>query len=92
MMTPQQIELARHALGLPNKRKMTFRNHYVTAKDGDDYLTWCQMVEAGDARGRNGSALSGGDPVFWLTEQGARAALKHGEHLDPEDFPLRRAE
>ena len=42
------------------------------------------MIEDGVARGVK---LSHGNPVFWLTRQGAELALKPGESLDPGDFP-----
>jgi len=45
------------------------------------------MVEAGHAKRRKGGQLTGGDDLFLLTMTGARAALKPGERLDPEDFP-----
>lgn len=85
-MTPAQIELARHALGLPNKRRQSYRNHYVVGP-GKDFDEWQAMVGEGNARTHSGSVLSGGDPIFWLTKAGATAALKSGERLDPEDFP-----
>lgn len=88
-MTPRQIELARHALGLDGKRKMSYRNHFVTGPGpgNDDHPQWLAMVEAGDAVKRRGSVLTGGDDLFRLTLQGARAALCGKERLNPEDFP-----
>ncbi len=91
-MTPEQIELARHALGLPNKTLQSYRNHFVAGEGHSDHTDWCAMVEAGHARSRPGSQLTGGDPVFWLTREGAELALKKGERLDPEDFPKALAE
>jgi hypothetical protein len=85
-MTPEQIELARHALGLPNKRRQSYRNHFVAGEGHADYIAWCDMVEHGFARGKKGSPLTGGDPVFWLTPAGASLALRQRERLDPEDF------
>lgn len=87
-MSPEQIELARHALGLPNARRRSFRNHFVVGPGHSDFDNWTQMVAAGNARHRAGSPLSGGDDVFWLTTQGATAALKRGERLDPENFSV----
>lgn len=86
-MTPAQIELARHALGLGNGRRVSYRNHFVTGPDGDDFADWMAMVEAGNAKRHAGHPLAGGDDMFWLTHQGAKAALKRGERLDPHDFP-----
>lgn len=86
-LTEIQRELARHALGLPNKRKTTYRNHFVTGEGSTDYPHWTAMVEAGAAKRRDGSDLTGGDDLFWLTREGAEAALRKGEKLSAEDFP-----
>ncbi|PXW75938.1 hypothetical protein C7451_106102 [Blastomonas natatoria] len=87
-MTSEQIELARHALGLDGQRKRSYRNRYVTGPGGSDHPAWLAMVEAGDAKKRDGSTLPfGGDDIFWLTRQGAEKALRKGEKLCPEDFP-----
>lgn len=85
-MTPQQRDLARHALGLPNQRRQSNRNHFVTGEGSDDYHAWKQMVENGHAKRRAGSPLTGGDDLFWLTRQGAEQALDRGERLDPGAF------
>ncbi|ABN78396.1 hypothetical protein Rsph17029_3300 [Rhodobacter sphaeroides ATCC 17029] len=90
-MNPRQIELARHALGLPNRRGQSYRNHFVTGPGAADYDEWEAMVADGLAKKHRASALSGGDPVFILTPKGATAALKRGERLDPEDFPAQVA-
>lgn len=80
-------DLARHALGLPNKRKQSYRNHYVTGEGCADWELWNGMVAQGLATRRKGSQLTGGDDIFRLTSEGAKAALNKGERLDPEDFP-----
>ena len=85
-MTPEQRELARHALGLPNARNQSYRNHFVTGEGSSDFEHWCAMAAAGLARRRAGCALTGGDELFWLTFKGATDALEPGEQLDPEDF------
>jgi hypothetical protein len=86
-VTPTQIELARHALGLTNGRRVSYRNHFVAGPGHSDFDDWSAMAAAGDARTLADSPLSGGDLVFWLTRQGAEKALRHGERLDPHDFP-----
>ena len=86
-MEPSHIELARHALGLPNARRRSYRNHYVCGEGGADYLAWQEMVANEFARRKNGAPISGGDDIFWLTPKGAKLALQKGERLDPEDFP-----
>lgn len=86
-MTPAQIDLARHALGLPNNRRRSYRNRFVTGEGCADHVEWTAMVAGGFAQRRAGSELTGGNDFFWLTRNGAEAALKPGERLDPEDFP-----
>jgi hypothetical protein len=85
-MTPTQRELARHALGLPNKMRMSYRNRFVAGHDHEDYHDWCEMCAAGWAERRGPINSYGGDDLFWLTESGARLALNKGEKLDAEDF------
>lgn len=86
-LTPRQRELARHALGLPNKMKMSYRNRFVAGVGHQDYDEWLKMVAQENAAVRPGNTLPyGGDDLFWLTPQGARFALKKYERLDQEDF------
>ena len=86
-MTPEQVELARHALGLPNNRRKSYRNHFVAGPGHSDYDSWQAMVAAGHAGRTPGSQLTGGDDCFWLNLEGAKMALRPGERLSPEDFP-----
>lgn len=90
-MTPKQIELARHALGLKEGRTVSYRNHFVTDEcpGNQDHAEWMQMVARGDAIRRKGNPITGGMDCFYLTRGGAEAALKPNEQLDPEDFPDR---
>jgi hypothetical protein len=81
-MTPEQTELARHALGLPNREKRSYRNYYI-----GEHAAWEAMVAAGLARKSPRLPLSGGYIAYWLTKPAAEAALLKGERLDPEDFP-----
>ena len=88
-LTARQRALARHALGLPNRTKKSYRNRFVAGVDHVDFGEWMQMVTDANAGRRAGTSLHyGGDDLFWLTEQGARQALNKGERLDPEDFSL----
>lgn len=80
-MTPEQKTLARHALGLPNKDKRSYRNRYYT---GPADQCWDAMFAADEA---GMEILGSGRRWFWLTHKGARAALEPGESLCPEDFP-----
>lgn len=85
-MTTKQRELARHALGLPNQKKTSYRNHFVCGPGHDDYEDWLWMAQSGLAKHRNMDEISGGDEVFWLTREAALEALDRGEKLYFEDF------
>lgn len=83
-LTPDQRELARHALGLGRKRK-SYRNNFA-AEPGTPYFdVWQSMCAAGLAQ--RGGTRPGGLVPFRLTRAAAEAALGPGESLDPEDFP-----
>jgi carotenoid cleavage dioxygenase-like enzyme len=71
--------MARHALGLTEGRRKSYRNRYVAGIGTDAEERWDDLVRRGLAQ-RDGGC-------FRLTEEGARAALNNGEKLDPEDFP-----
>ena len=84
-LTPTQIELARHALGLPNRNHTSYRNRFVACIGHDNHSDWLAMTDAGLAK-RFSMALYGVDDLFMLTRTGAEAALRPGESLDSEDF------
>lgn len=86
-MTEKQIALARHALGLSDRNKVSYRNRFVAGPGHKEYADWMAMVSAGQAKMVDGKSISFCGDLFWLTAEGARLALKPGESLDPEDFP-----
>lgn len=73
-MTPEQREVMRHALGL-TRGSREYRNHFVTGPGSTDYPHCEALVQAGLMRRYEGHALSGGDPIYSVTEAG-RAALR----------------
>lgn len=85
-MTPRQIELARHALGLPNRDRKSHRNRFIAGYGHADYPDWIAMVASGDAI-RFTCQIYGGDDYFYLTAIGARSVLLPREKLSKEDFP-----
>lgn len=81
-LSAKQLDLARHALGLVNRNRRSYRNHYVGEESA------CrEMVAMGAARAWEPSEITGGMPLFRLARAGAEAALRPGETLDPEGFP-----
>lgn len=78
-MTPTQRALARHALGLPNENRRSYRNRYIST-GGDYYFVWTDLVSEGLAFRRDRDC-------FGLTLAGAKFALDPGETLYLEDFP-----
>lgn len=85
-MTPKQVELARHALGLKERSGRSYRNRFWAGEGHSDFPDWLAMVEAGDAVRQQTSASVNND-LFYLTRKGAEKALLPREKLDPEDFP-----
>lgn len=81
-MSTDEIATARRALGLPNRHKRSYRNHFC----GLSHPDWEAMTERGLATVRR-SAEAGGYHTWRLTRAGAEAALLPGEALCPEDFP-----
>lgn len=73
-MTENQRDIMRHALGY-GSRNPGYRNHFCTGPGSTDYPHCEALVEAGMMSRREGSALSGGDYVYHVTDAG-RAALK----------------
>jgi hypothetical protein len=85
-LSARQVDLARHALGLPNERRRSYRNRFCCGPGHADYEEWRAMVIAGAAR-QFPLTARGRDSLFALTETGARITLRPGEALDDEDFP-----
>jgi hypothetical protein len=82
-MSPEQRELARHALGLPNDRRRSYRNRYHAPPGSDSWHAWAKLCDAGWAVFERGNR----NDFFSLTRSGAEAVLRPGETLDLEDFP-----
>lgn len=87
-MTPEERAVARHALGLPNDRRVSYRNHFVAEEGTADFDLWRTMVERGLARQHRGSVLTGGAPLFMLTRAGGDRAIDQGEGLGDRHFPF----
>lgn len=78
-----RFEMMRHALGVHaysfhkskggTRYKKPYRNHFVAG--GDDQAKWDQLVAEGFATKRVGNELTGGDPVYYVTDAGREVAL-----------------
>lgn len=70
-------EMMRHALGVQKRGERwtkPYRNRYVAG--GDSVPAWEELVTRGFARkAREGSDLTGGDPLYVVTDEGRRHAL-----------------
>ena len=89
-MTEEQRASARHALGLPNQKNTTYRNHFCIAVGGDGYAGWENLVARGLAVKAVGGENWCGD-FFYLTLEGARAVLLPEEHISREDAEKMRS-
>lgn len=72
-MNIEQHDILRHALGLGRSAR-EYRNHFVTGPGSTDYPHCEELVKAGLMTRREGSHLSGGDPIYVVTEAGRIAA------------------
>lgn len=88
-MNAEQKRMARHALGLPNNTRRSYRNHYVIGPGAPDHAEWSGLVSKGMAEMSEGKPRETGHRMdcFFLTRAGAEAALEGKEKLCPEDFP-----
>jgi hypothetical protein len=74
-MNSEQHDILRHALGL-GRGSREYRNHFVTGPGSSDYANCEDLVGAGLMTKRPGHGLSGGDPVYIVTEAGKMAARR----------------
>lgn len=82
-MNHLQRKMARSALGLGTDSKRSYRNRYFASPDSPQAEEWDALCRAGLAcREKGGGRLA----HFYLTDEGAQAALDPGDSLDPEDF------
>lgn len=87
-LTPRERELARHALGLPNRRSLGYGGRVFAFDRSADNAALVEMARRGLARLlKYRTGKSGLQYCYCLTLAGALAALEPGETLDEEDFP-----
>jgi hypothetical protein len=95
-ITETQRNLARHALGFPNKKNTSFRNRFCIGKGGDGYEDWEDLVSKGLAIkcvGADHGRPWGDSDMFYLTLEGALMVRGPKEHISREDAAdMRRRE
>lgn len=86
-MDAKQLHILQHSLGLDEYgRGNPYRNHFVTGEGSKDHADCVALVDLGFMTRRSGSALSGGDDVFTVTEAG-RAAVVARSPAPPKVSP-----
>lgn len=86
VLSAEEKRHIRHALGLdnPSSRGCSYRNRFYASEDSPAEKLFSGLCARGAAEKRR----SDGPLIrYKITLAGARAALKLGERLDPEDFP-----
>lgn len=74
-MIHEQRDILRHALGLGRSNR-EYRNHFVTGPGSTDYPHCEALVESGMMRRYEGCPLTGGDPMYIVTDAGKKEARK----------------
>jgi hypothetical protein len=82
-ISDKQRDILRHALGFGRRTRPGWRNHFVTGPGSDDYADCEALVAAGLMTKRSGGPLSGGDPVYRVTDAGQDALV--GRPKTPND-------
>ena len=74
-ISDKQRDILRHALGFGRRTRPGWRNHFVTGPGSDEYTDCEALVAAGLMTKRSGGPLSGGDPVYRVTDAGMDALV-----------------
>jgi hypothetical protein len=72
-ISEEQRDILRHALGLGRSAR-EYRNHFVTGPGSTDYPHCEALVSEGLMTRCEGHKLSGGDPIYSVTEAGKAVA------------------
>jgi hypothetical protein len=84
-LTPEQHRLARHALGLGDRRKKrAYRNRYNADEGSDADREWSAMVDLGASLRVRRKDVPG--VLYILTIRGALAAMESHETIDAEEL------
>jgi hypothetical protein len=81
-MSEAQLHILQHSIGADEYGHIVRgggRNYFVTGEGSDDYPHCMALVSAGLMTRRAGSAISGGDDIFHVTEAGRKYVAEHSE-------------
>lgn len=88
-MTTEQLSIMQHSLGLDQYgRGRAYRNHYCAG--GRDADLCRELVSLGYMTEHKPSQLSGGDPVFTVTDNG-KDYVRNGSPMPPKIEQLTRS-
>jgi len=76
----EPLHILQHSIGADQHGRIVRgggRNHFVTGEGSDDYPHCMALVAAGLMTRRAGSAISGGDDIFHVTEAGRAYVAEH---------------
>lgn len=95
-MTQKQLHVLQHSLGVDEYGQGEMNRNHFCAGGGDVDLCR-ELVALGFMAEYPASELTGGDPLFWVTEAGKRAMLAGGmprrdQHLPDATSPELQAE
>jgi len=85
-LDPKMLHVLRHSLGIGEQgRGAIYRNHFVAGAGSADHETCLHLVSLGymHHRANWSSALTGGDDLFVVSDEGKRAARATAE-ADPK--------
>lgn len=79
-MNRDQLQILQHSIGADQHGRIVRgggRNHFVTGEGSKDHSHCMANVAAGLMTRRAGSAISGGDDIFHVTDAGRKAVAEH---------------
>lgn len=80
-MSPQQLHVLRHALGLDHKgHGKPYRRHYCCGPGHDGFDACRDLVALGLMEEHPPTTLTGGDHLFLVNDAGRSEIMKHKEH------------
>lgn len=80
MITPNQLHLLHHTLGLRPDRRVPYRNHFAASEGHHDYADLVELERVGMMTSRALEEQWGGGICFYATDAGEAYAI---EHLPP---------